>query len=216
FNVDCRLRPEGKSSQLVWEMNSYANYLKTRARIWELQAFTKLNFIYGNKSLFSSFTKFLTERLKEEDKTNIKKELLEMRKKTYPKSVNLSGYTFNIKKSRGGISDIEFVIQYLILCNPDLYKKCLGNSILKNIEALLKSDIKFKELPQLNENYSFLKKIELLNQNIFNNSLPNLIEDEKRFQIFAGMLGLKNKEEYIRNLKTIISFNQSVFDKYLG
>jgi [glutamine synthetase] adenylyltransferase / [glutamine synthetase]-adenylyl-L-tyrosine phosphorylase len=57
YNVDCRLRPEGKSSQLVWEIGSYKNYLKDRARVWELQAFTKLNFLYGDKKIYSSFKK---------------------------------------------------------------------------------------------------------------------------------------------------------------
>ncbi|OGU71502.1 MAG: hypothetical protein A2V93_08955 [Ignavibacteria bacterium RBG_16_34_14] len=216
YNVDCRLRPEGKSSLLVWELNSYSNYLKERARIWELQAFTKLNFIYGNKKLFSLFKKSLTDRVKTENEKNIKRDLLEMRKKLYPKSVSLDRYTFNIKKSRGGLTDIEFVLQYLILCNPDLYKKCIGNNTIKNISLLTKANSKLKELSTLKTNFAFLKKIELLNQNIFNNSLSNLVEDEKKFSIFAKKLGLKNKEEFLRKIKSTASFNQNLFDKYIG
>ncbi len=216
FNVDCRLRPEGKSSQLVWELNSYSNYLKERARVWELQAFTKLNFIYGNKNLFSLFKKALIERVKTEKEEKIKRDLVEMRKKFYPKTVSLDRYTFNIKKSRGGLTDIEFVLQYLILCNPDLYKKCTGNSIIKNIKVLAESNSKLKELNKLTNNFSFLKKIELLNQNIFNNTLPNIVEDEKKILIIAGKLGLKNKEGFLRKIKSTALFNQNLFDKYLG
>ena len=216
YNVDCRLRPEGKSSQLVWELNSYSNYFKERARIWELQAFTKLNFIYGNKKLFSLFKKSLIERVKAEDEKNIKRDLVEMRKKLYPKSISLDNYIFNLKKSRGGLTDIEFVLQYLILCNPDLYKKCIGNSSIKNITALAVSNPKLKELNKLKDNFAFLKKIELLNQNIFNNTLPNLVEDNKKFLIFAKKLGLKNKDEFLRKIKSTALTNQNLFDKYLG
>src|SRR5690606_3801825 len=37
LEVDCRLRPEGKSSQLVWDLDEYKKYFLVRARIWELQ-----------------------------------------------------------------------------------------------------------------------------------------------------------------------------------
>jgi len=216
YNVDCRLRPEGKSSLLVWELGSYSNYMKERARIWELQAFTKLSFIYGSKSLYAQFQKSLTERVRKEDKKNIKKEMLEMRRKIYPKSIGFSTYSFNIKKSRGGLTDIEFVLQYLILCNPDLYNKSFGNNTLKNISNLLKGNNKLKDLEKLKENFYFLKKIELLNQNIFNNTLPNLQQDDKKFMIFALRLELKKKEEFLKRIKSIALYNQNLFDKYLG
>jgi len=156
------------------------------------------------------------KRVKSENEGNIKRDLVEMRKKLYPKSVSLDRYTFNIKKSRGGLTDIEFILQYLILCNPELYKKCIGNNILKNIDFLVERNSKLKELYKLKDNFSFLKKIELLNQNIFNNTLPNIVEDEKRFLIFAKKLGLKNKDEFLKKTKSTATFNQNLFDKYLG
>ncbi|HSP89011.1 MAG TPA: hypothetical protein VLN45_12820, partial [Ignavibacteriaceae bacterium] len=81
YNVDCRLRPEGKSSQLVWDLKSYSDYIKDRARTWELQAFSKLNFIYGNEKLYSEFRKTIAARVKTEKVEIIKKDLSEMRKK---------------------------------------------------------------------------------------------------------------------------------------
>src|SRR5690606_935137 len=55
LEVDCRLRPEGKSSQLVWDLDEYKKYFLVRARIWELQAFTKCRFFSGNKNIFKDF-----------------------------------------------------------------------------------------------------------------------------------------------------------------
>ena len=211
YTVDCRLRPEGKSSQLVWELGSYSNYLKERARTWELQAFTKLNLIYGDKKLFTSFKKSLFERIKNGNKESIKKELIEMRKKLYPRTISLDRYTFNLKKSRGGITDIEFILQYLMLIDFELYKKCIGNSTLKNIKTVSGKNSKLTELNKLKDSFSFLKKIELLNQNIFNITLPNIVEDEKKFTIFADRLGLKNKDEFFKRIKSTATIEPKYF-----
>ena len=196
FTADCRLRPEGKSSLLVWELGSYADYLKNRARIWELQAFTKLSFVCGEKELF---TKFL----------NI--EMAEMRKKTYPKTTS----NFNIKKSRGGITDIEFVVQYLILCNPNLFKKCAGNSIIKNIAILAKEKPALEKLLKSKDSYSFLKTIELLNQNIFNNSLPIISYNDVKTQLLAKRMNIKSKDDFLTKLHTFTKLNQNLLDEFL-
>ena len=52
FSVDCRLRPEGASSQLVWDFEKYLEYINKRARIWEFQSLLKARFICGNNKLF--------------------------------------------------------------------------------------------------------------------------------------------------------------------
>ena len=136
FEVDCRLRPEGKSSQLVWELESYKNYLQNRARVWELQAFSKMNFIFGDKKSYNNLVKSLVQRIKVENTESVKKEMKVMRTKMYPSTSYLSK-NFYIKKSSGGISDIEFIIQYLLLTNPEIYKKNIGKgkiTKLKNLE----------------------------------------------------------------------------------
>ena len=63
FSVDCRLRPEGASSQLVWDFEKYLEYLNNRARIWELQAFLKASFISGNEKLFVKLSETFQQRV---------------------------------------------------------------------------------------------------------------------------------------------------------
>ena len=211
FTADCRLRPEGKSSLLVWELGSYADYLKNRARIWELQAFTKLSFVCGEKELFTKFLNIIFNRVRNESKTEIKTEMAEMRKKTYPKTTS----NFNIKKSRGGITDIEFVVQYLILCNPNLFKKCAGNSIIKNIAILAKEKPALEKLLKSKDSYSFLKTIELLNQNIFNNSLPIISYNDVKTQLLAKRMNIKSKDDFLTKLHTFTKLNQNLLDEFL-
>ena len=62
FIVDCRLRPEGESSQLVWDFEKYIEYLNKRARIWEMQSFLKACFVSGVEKLFLKLTEtFIAE-----------------------------------------------------------------------------------------------------------------------------------------------------------
>ncbi len=55
FDVDFRLRPEGKKSPLVWDIKNYGEYLDKRARVWEFQTLSKTRFVYGDKKLFLAF-----------------------------------------------------------------------------------------------------------------------------------------------------------------
>ena len=110
--------------------------------------------------------------------------MIEMRKKTYPATSQLNE-NFNLKKGRGGLTDIEFVIQYLILCNPDLFKKCSGNNIIKNISILIKQKPGLSELKKLIDNFSFMKTVLISNQNIFNSTTSVISEDEIKLQVLS-------------------------------
>ena len=210
FEVDCRLRPEGKSSQLVWELNSYKNYLQNRARIWELQAFSKMNFIFGDRKSYNNLIKSLVQRIKLENPESIKKEMKAMRAKMFPSTSYLSK-NFYIKKSSGGISDIEFIIQYLLLSNPDNYRKNIGkNKIkkLKNLQDKLTDNIDYEKLK---DNFLFLKNLEILNQNIFNISSAMIAKDENKYKIYAKNLGISSANEFKKKLGSVIKENHTFY-----
>ena len=199
LEIDCRLRPEGKSSQLVWDVEEYKKYFYTRARIWELQAFTKCRFLIGNKNYFNDFLKDYISAVKERDLKLIKSEMIEMRKKLLP----INDSSFNIKKSMGGLYDIDFVICYLRLSNPE---KIFSEEADKNI---LQDDI----LEELKINFSFLKNIELYNQNIFNTKLSKLPTDENKLYKLAESSGFKNSESLTKKLNNVIQSNKKCFQQ---
>ena len=62
FKVDFRLRPEGKNSPLVWDLETYKDYFNRRARVWEYQSLLKLQFVTGDKTLFNKFKKSLIKK----------------------------------------------------------------------------------------------------------------------------------------------------------
>lgn len=216
FDVDCRLRPEGASSPLAWELKSYKNYIFKRARTWELQSFCKLSFICGNKNLFNGLIKSINEKIIEEDKEKIKMEMRNMRRKLYPSDLSSLTKLFNIKKSPGGILDIDFIVQFLMLTNPHLFKISRGKGIIKTIENFIENNNDNKEFISLKKNFIFLKTLELNNQNIYNNTTSLLTFNQGNLKIFAYKLEFKSNESLENHLTKIKKENQSLFIKYLS
>lgn len=213
FEVDCRLRPEGKSSNLVGDLNGYKKYIQTRMRIWEFQSLTRINFISGDEELFNSFLKMIKKKIAVFNHDEIKKEIYEMRRKLYTQSV--SANIFNLKKNPGGITDIEFLIQYLILCNPALFDQCRGEETEKVIDNLTGFSEEYIELKKLKENFSFLKKLYLTNQNIFNTSSSLLSMESKKIKLLSAKIGFENEAAFKKYFSELIKQNNILFTKYL-
>jgi len=198
FESDCRLRPEGKSSQLVWDLTSYGHYLATRARVWELQSFCKLKFISGDKNLFDKFRKLIIARISIEKSEIIRKEINAMRRKLLPSGAMNKMKIINLKKVSGGIMDIEFSIQYLMLTDLKMLDKLLSSYSEKKILKL------FPEETHLKENYIFLKDLILRNQSIFSSSGYLFKEDDKE------------NIQYKKELHSILRANNTLFNIIMG
>ena len=216
FDVDCRLRPEGASSPLTWELKSYKNYILKRARTWEFQAFCKLNFICGNKNLLNSLIKTVNEKIKDEDNEKIKTEMKNMRRKLYPSDLSSLTKIFNIKKSPGGILDIDFIVQFLMLTNPEMFKISRGKGIIKAIENFIENNNANKDFVLLKQNFIFLKTLELNNQNIYNNTTSLLTFNRDNLKIFTHKLGFESNEMLENHLAKVKKENQSLLVKYLS
>ena len=207
LEIDCRLRPEGKSSQLVWDINNYKKYLTNRARVWELQSFTKCRIISGNKNLFENFLDHYIETVKQKDQKLIKSEMLEMRKKLYP----ISDDSFNLKKGSGGLTDIDFIISFLLLTNPDLLSEFSKNTFSNSIDKLrIKSD-NVVNIDLLGGNYNFLKQIEVTNQYVFNTKLSKVPTEEVKLFKLSRECGFPDSKSFINRLNETIKQTRKEF-----
>ena len=196
LEIDCQLRPEGKSSQLVWDIEDYKRYFSNRARVWELQAFTKCRFIFGEIKLYNNFYNYYIRTVKEKDESLIKKEMIEMRKKLYP----ISDSSFNIKKGSGGLIDIDFIISFLFLTNSDLLierKKLSAENSFYLLNQTSNEDI---NIEQLESNFLTLKRIELFNQLVFNNKLSKIPTERLKIKKLSIMCGFSETDLFLKNL----------------
>ncbi len=213
FQVDCRLRPEGKSAQIVWEIDSYKNYINSRAKIWELQAFTKIRFIFGNYKIFNRLKKEMVIRVFYEDNNKIKKEIADMLKKSYKESLFSS---FNIKRSKGGLIDLEFLIQYFLLTNKNLYEHFLSKSFFSLIDNFDKLKLlSSNEFILLKKNYLFYKKLELNMQTLFDQYQTDIPNDELKLKLLSYRTSYDSLNRFKDKLEEIKFFNHSLVMRHL-
>ncbi|MCJ7650039.1 MAG: hypothetical protein MUP85_15615, partial [Candidatus Lokiarchaeota archaeon] len=214
FDVDCRLRPEGKSSHLVWDLKSYSDYLKNRARIWEFQAFLKADLIFGNKKYFNALIKDYIKSIQGFEQNIIKKEMLEMRRKSIS-SDSISGST-NIKRCSGGLTDIEYIISYFLLSDSQVITNTIGIRI-EDCAKLLSLEKDYKvDFELLAQNFNKLKEIELANQNLFDSRTPRIPVDEIKLKSLSVFLNYSSSKLFLYDLNKILQFNIKIFKQVFG
>lgn len=117
YEVDTRLRPDGAGGLLVSSLSGFEQYQKQHAWLWETQALCRARFITGQPQIGERFETIRRETLcTPRDPATIKKSVLEMRQKMRAEHGQTSAdETFHLKRGIGGITDIEFMVQYLLL-----------------------------------------------------------------------------------------------------
>jgi len=115
YETDLRLRPDGVSGLLVSPLEAYTEYQHKNAWVWEHQALTRARFSAGDTDIGRQFEAIRIEVLRQRrDLGPLRAEVVNMRDKMLAAHPNTSG-RFDIKHDRGGLIDLEFIVQYLVL-----------------------------------------------------------------------------------------------------
>ncbi|HJV85462.1 MAG TPA: bifunctional [glutamate--ammonia ligase]-adenylyl-L-tyrosine phosphorylase/[glutamate--ammonia-ligase] adenylyltransferase [Noviherbaspirillum sp.] len=115
FDIDIALRPDGASGLLVSRLAAFEKYQAESAWVWEHQALTRARFCAGDAAIGARFEEIREKVLRQpRDDAELRKEVLDMRKKMHDAHPNRSPL-FDIKHDAGGMIDIEFIVQYLVL-----------------------------------------------------------------------------------------------------
>ncbi|MSP95660.1 MAG: bifunctional [glutamate--ammonia ligase]-adenylyl-L-tyrosine phosphorylase/[glutamate--ammonia-ligase] adenylyltransferase [Betaproteobacteria bacterium] len=135
FDTDLRLRPSGSSGLMVSSIEGFTRYQDGGAWVWEHQALTRARFSAGDVAVGNAFEAIRKRVLRRpRDPIVLAEEVRGMREKMHAAHPNLSGL-FDLKHDRGGMIDIEFSVQFLVLAHAHRYPALVAN--LGNI-ALLK------------------------------------------------------------------------------
>ncbi|MFN3072495.1 bifunctional [glutamate--ammonia ligase]-adenylyl-L-tyrosine phosphorylase/[glutamate--ammonia-ligase] adenylyltransferase [Acinetobacter sp. TY1] len=129
YEIDTRLRPSGEAGLLVTSLKAFEQYQLKSAWVWEHQALVRARSIAGELSLREKFEQLRCRILTlPRDEENVRVEVLNMRQKMKDhlgssKEQKKDGI-FHLKQDAGGIVDIEFMAQYMVLAwsgtNQDL------------------------------------------------------------------------------------------------
>ncbi|MFW2440697.1 MAG: bifunctional [glutamate--ammonia ligase]-adenylyl-L-tyrosine phosphorylase/[glutamate--ammonia-ligase] adenylyltransferase [Arenicellales bacterium] len=116
YEIDMRLRPSGNSGPLVASLSQLQRYLREKAWTWEHQALVRARVIAGNQELAQAFDSLRKEILclrRDEEKLRI--DIVDMREKMRQAKNTGNSEKFDLKQGHGGIVDIEFMVQYMVL-----------------------------------------------------------------------------------------------------
>lgn len=127
YDIDLRLRPDGASGMLVSSLARFREYQLSRAWVWEHQALTRARFTTGDAAIGDGFEALRRDVLRQpRDVSALRAEIVTMREKMHAAHPN-RGALFDVKHDRGGIVDVEFIVQYLVLGHARRHAALTGN-----------------------------------------------------------------------------------------
>ncbi|KEQ11595.1 bifunctional glutamine-synthetase adenylyltransferase/deadenyltransferase [Endozoicomonas montiporae] len=186
YEADMRLRPSGSSGLLVSSIAAFEKYQLNDAWIWEHQALVRARAVAGDKHLTARFETLRKKILcQSRDKASLQKEVSDMRIKMREhlgssKNDADGNPLFHLKHDKGGIVDIEFLMQYAVLAyshdHPGITRYTDNIRISESLEH--SNIISHEQGKQLREAYKFLRKAShsraFLNERSF--IKPDLVE----------------------------------------
>lgn len=212
YEVDARLRPEGRNSPLAVSFDAYRDYWNRRAEFWERMALIRSRCVTGNERLCNTLNEFHAGIRRE---TALGKEQIEsvihLRRRMEPVTRFNQRDFFDIKLSSGGLVDIEFFVQ-LQLIHYQLTAHSLGNT-LSALHALADHAPAHRvQIQSLEEDYRTLRVMQLYLRVLFDtpsNVIPPQIEKRA---LLARAMDWGNVAEFDAFIHTLRTRVRKAFD----
>ncbi|EAR20232.1 bifunctional [glutamate--ammonia ligase]-adenylyl-L-tyrosine phosphorylase/[glutamate--ammonia-ligase] adenylyltransferase [Nitrococcus mobilis] len=127
YAVDTRLRPSGKAGLLTSSLEAFSHYQLHQAWTWEHQALVRSRVVAGSPHLAKAVEAIRRQVLtRRRDSQSLRREVRQMRERMRREKAADQPGVFDLKQDRGGIADIEFMVQYGVLAcaaeNPALLR----------------------------------------------------------------------------------------------
>lgn len=143
YEVDTRLRPNGASGLLVSSMEAFRTYQLEKAWVWEHQALLRARILTGTPDLRATFDQIRQAVLcQPRDLASLRREVLAMRQKMWDAHASKDPSVFHLKKDPGGITDIEFIVQFLVLAHAHTHPELVRwSDNIRQLQALETANI---------------------------------------------------------------------------
>jgi glutamate-ammonia-ligase adenylyltransferase len=138
YEVDMRLRPNGKGGFLITGIDAFERYQREEAWTWEHQALLRARAVAGSAALGAKFEQVRKSVLCEAvRRDSLRKDVAEMRERMRAELSKAKSGQFDVKQDPGGIADIEFLVQYWVLAEAQQHPELLTYSDnIRQLEGL--------------------------------------------------------------------------------
>ena len=162
FRIDLRLRPEGDQGDLAISLRSAREYYEHRARDWELQMLIKARHSAGEAKLTRDFLRSVEDYVYRSPGDFVAVESILLARERISKKLRESrGHAIDVKHHRGGIRDIEFLVQCLqrLHGRQDHWVRS-GGTLFALRKLNDKGWLSDRDYAALTADYDFLRKVE--------------------------------------------------------
>ncbi len=214
YDIDARLRPEGKSAPLAVASDKYLEYLQHRASLWERQSLTRARFIAGDEDLAESMLSGIRGYVFESPlPQQWMHEILSMRKKTESRSRTSSRDFCDIKLGAGGMMDVEFAVQALQLSRG---RSSLPGTNMYELLSGYRADRTFgKKVRLLEKNYRLLRLVETAMRTGLDLSTHIIPADEELAGYLARLSGYHSAAKMLAALHSTMRQTRTTFESIL-
>ena len=217
FRVDLRLRPEGDAGPLVRSLESYENYYAQWGETWERMMLIKARHVAGDKVLAAEFLEMIQPfRFPHSISQHVLHEVTAVKDRIEREVVKAGELARNVKLGRGGIREIEFIVQSLQVLHAGRSPFLQISQTLPCIEKLeryyLLAD---DETRQLDAAYRFLRDVEHRLQ-MENNLQTHIIPTDPRARLrLARLMDFKSWEKFEVALQAHTGNVRRIYDRLL-
>ncbi|MFO7780765.1 MAG: hypothetical protein R6W94_04000, partial [Spirochaetia bacterium] len=227
YRVDLRLRPFGSSGMLVYPLSAAVDYYHRQAAAWERQAAIKLGAVAGNRDLAGGFIAAVHESIPRRVEPQAVTDNIRTLREQKTRAVELDPNVVDVKEGRGGIRDIEFLVQGLQLL--DVARAASGGgggtegtwlegNTLAAIDALAARGILDEETAaHLREDYVFLRKAEHVLQIAADRQVHSLRLDAEDTEVVARRMQQAQNitEDFWPRLSQTLERAHSLYERIL-
>ncbi len=224
YRVDTRLRPDGSSGALTRSLSSYLHYYETRGEVWERQMLVKARPVAGDHSLGDALTGRLepyifprTLTLSPRQEIRRVKSRILAHLAARDATLNSSQVESNLKLRRGGLRDIEFIVQCLQLVAGGAERSIRSTNTLDAIDSMRDGGVLTpEEADNLERSYRLYRRVEhrlQMASGIPTFDLPS--EQAARLRL-ARRMGFENVDAFLDELSQVREHVSAIYDEVLG
>jgi [glutamine synthetase] adenylyltransferase / [glutamine synthetase]-adenylyl-L-tyrosine phosphorylase len=127
YETDLRLRPDGAAGLMVSSLGAFRRYQREHAWVWEHQALTRARFVAGDVAIGAAFEAEREAILRlPREHAQLAADIIEMRRKMLAGHPNPTP-SFDLKHDPGGMVDVEFAVQYVVLAHAEAHAELTRN-----------------------------------------------------------------------------------------
>ena len=217
FRVDLRLRPEGSAGPLARSLESMENYYAGFGETWERIALIKARGIAGDRELAYEFLRqhqpFIYPRSPTPDLLD---EIAKIKRRIEHDVIRSDSLERDVKLGRGGIREIEFVVQTLQFIHGGRHIFLRETSTLDALRGLSRLElIPRKEVVDLDRAYRFLRQVEHRLQIEAEQQIHTIPCEPTALNKLARSLGFDSTNEFTAALHKTMQNVRTIFDRVI-